>query len=126
VQKRDGSALSGVEITVLDHAEFGRTLSRADGAFDLAVNGGGVLTVNHKRTGYLPVQRQVNAPWQDYEMIDEVVMVPLDTAVTTIDFSTPMQVARASVVTRYSRAWVRTRRSSPWYDDLEWIVSVPA
>ena len=99
VKKRDGSALSGVEIEILDHAEFGRTLSRADGAFDLAVNGGGLLTVNYKRDGFLPVQRQVNAPWQDYEIVDDVVMVPLDTAVTTIDFSTPMQVARGSVVT---------------------------
>jgi hypothetical protein len=99
VKKRDGSPLSGVEITILDHAELGRTLSRVDGAFDLAVNGGGLLTVNYKREGFLPVQRQANAPWQDYEMVDDVVMIPLDTAVTTIDFSTPMQVARGSMVT---------------------------
>ena len=41
-------------------------MSRADGMFDLAVNGGGVLVVQHTRTGYLPAQRQVNVPWQDY------------------------------------------------------------
>lgn len=99
VMKRDGSPLSGVEITVLDHTEFGRTLSRVDGKFDFAVNGGGPLTVSYKRSGYLPLQRYVKPSWQDFEVLDDVVMIPLDTAVTTIDFSTPMQVARASVMT---------------------------
>ena len=99
VKKRDGSALPGVQITVLDHPELGQTLTRADGAFDLAVNGGGLVTIAYSKTGFLPVQRQVNAPWQDYTSVDEAVMIPLDTAVTTVDFSTPMQVARGSTVT---------------------------
>ena len=55
-----GRALSGVAISVLNHPEFGQTLSRADGMFDLAVNGGGMLTLNYIRTGYLPVKRQAN------------------------------------------------------------------
>ena len=37
----DGQPLAGVGITALGHPEFGRTQSRADGMFDLAVNGGG-------------------------------------------------------------------------------------
>ena len=66
VQTRDGAALAGVAITVVAHPEFGQTLSRADGAFDLAVNGGGLLTVNYQKAGFLPVQRQVSVPWQDF------------------------------------------------------------
>ena len=45
---------------VLNHPEFGQTLSRADGIFDLAVNGGGLLTVDYQKAGYLKVQRQVS------------------------------------------------------------------
>lgn len=77
------------------------TLSRADGEFDLAVNGGGLLTVNYTKSGYLPVQRPANALWQDYIVLDDVVMIPLDPQVTPIDLNaaTPIQVARGSAVT---------------------------
>ena len=47
-----GSALSGATVTVLNHPEFGQTLSRADGAYDLVVNGGGLLTLKYSAAGY--------------------------------------------------------------------------
>lgn len=51
VQTRDGdvlAALEGVTITILNHPEYGQTLSRSDGMFDLAVNGGGTMTINYQ------------------------------------------------------------------------------
>jgi len=64
------------------------------------VNGGGYLTLNYQRSGYLPAQRQVNAPWQDFVMMDNVVLVQLDSQVTTVNLAAPvMQVARGSVMT---------------------------
>lgn len=53
VLTRAGQPLPGVQITILNHPEFGQTLSRADGMFDMAVNGGGYLTVNYAKDGYL-------------------------------------------------------------------------
>ena len=44
VLDKTNAPLPGVIITVLNHPEFGQTLSRADGMFDMAVNGGGPLT----------------------------------------------------------------------------------
>jgi RHS repeat-associated protein len=100
VMTREGLPLSGVAVTILNHPEYGRTLTRDDGIFDLVVNGGGPLTVNYQKEGYLPAQRQVNAPWQDYVWAPDVVLVPLDTQVTTVDLSaSSMQVARGSVQT---------------------------
>jgi hypothetical protein len=99
MKKRDGSALGGVKITILDHPELGQTLSRGDGAFDIAVNGGGLLTVNYERSGYLPIQRQVDATIQRYEQLDDAVLIPLDTATTAVDFSDPIEVHRGSLVT---------------------------
>jgi len=100
VMSRDGAALSGVLVTVHDHPEYGATISRADGMFDLVVNGGGYLTVNYARDGYLPAQRQVDVPWQNWVWAPEVVLIPMDPKQTTIDLSQPgMQVARGSVVT---------------------------
>lgn len=97
VQTRDGGTLSGATITVVAHPEFGQTLSRDDGAFDLAVNGGGLLTVNYAKPGFLPVQRQTRTPWQDYVTLPDVVMTPLDPEVTPISLNSgSMQRARGS------------------------------
>lgn len=99
VLARDNQPLGGVTVRILGHPEFGQTLTRSDGMFDLAVNGGGALIVEYDKEGLLPVQRQVQAPWQAYAYVPDVVMIALDPLVTTIDLtaSTPIQVARGSL-----------------------------
>jgi RHS repeat-associated protein len=100
VETRDAAPIPGVKITILSHPEFGQTFTRADGAFDLVVNGGGQLTVNYQAAGFLPVQRAVVAPWQDYAWLPDVVMNPFDSAVTTIAVNAgTMQTARGNPVT---------------------------
>ncbi len=100
---RDGTGpLSGVTITILGHPEYGYTLTRADGQFDLAVSGGGKLTVDYTLAGYCPAQRTDDVPWQDFVVLPDLVMVAMDPAVTPIDVtarSTVFQVARGSLVT---------------------------
>lgn len=100
VLDRDGNNLTGVNISILSHPEFGSTMSRADGMFDMAVNGGGLLTVNYEKAGYLTAQRQVQTPWQDYVWLPDVVLIQVDTNVTTIDLSStiPIQAAQGSQV----------------------------
>ncbi|MBX3001211.1 MAG: hypothetical protein KF893_21995 [Caldilineaceae bacterium] len=99
VTSGDGAPLPGVRVTILGHPEFGQTLSRADGFFDIAVNGGGQLTVRYAMDGFLPVQRAVNAPWRDYAWLPEVILLPYDSAVTQIDLGAAgMQVAQGSEV----------------------------
>ncbi|MGX2029945.1 PKD domain-containing protein [Methylocaldum gracile] len=100
VRDKTNAPLPGVTVTVKDHPEFGQTLSRADGQFDLAVNGGGLLTLNYAKPGFLPAQRQLNAPWQDFAVSEDVVLIPLDPEVSTIDLADttqPFQVAQGSV-----------------------------
>lgn len=97
VLKKDNSPLSGVTITVLNHPELGQTLSRADGMFDMAVNGGGVLTFNYAKPGYLPAQRQIDAPWQDYAFLPDVVLIQPDPQVTTIDLTDTTQLMQVAV-----------------------------
>lgn len=100
VTDRGDNPLPGVRISVLGHPEFGQTHTRPDGMFDLAVNGGGVVTIDYRRDGLLPVQRKINVPWQDYAWLPDVVMIPLDPAVTAVrlDAATGTQVARGSTV----------------------------
>ena len=100
VRDRDGQPIPGVTITVLNHPEFGTTTTRIDGMLDMAVNGGGLLTVTYAKAGYLPVQRQVNVPWQDYAWLPDVVMIPQDTPGQPHrpDRRAPIQVAQGSPV----------------------------
>ncbi len=99
VMTRDGQPLSGVTITILNHPEYGQTLSRVDGMFDMAINGGGLMTVCYEKDGYLTAQRPVEVPWQDFAWLPDVALNPLDTQVTVIDFSEPIEVAQGSVIT---------------------------
>ncbi len=98
VLDRDGSPVPGVKVTVLAHGELGQTLSRPDGRFDLAVNGGGLLTVRYERAGYCSAHRSLGTPWREYVQVPDVVLVAMDLVVTAVDLGpgAPIQVARGS------------------------------
>src|SRR4051794_10823421 len=100
VRSRDGSPLPAVRVTIAGHPEFGQTLSRADGQFDLAVNGGGPLTVRYERTGYLSADRLIQTVWQDFVIADDVALINLDgnSTIITSGAATP-QVARGTTTT---------------------------
>jgi YD repeat-containing protein len=100
VLDKSNAPLSGVTMTILGHPEFGQTLSRADGMFDLAVNGGGLLTVVYTRGGYLPAQRQEAVPWQDFVVVEDTILIARDTQATVVDLTqSAVQVAQGSPVT---------------------------
>jgi RHS repeat-associated protein len=95
-----GAALTAAVITIRDHPEFGQTVSRANGVFDMAVNGGGTLVVEITKDGFLSAQRKVDIPWQGFGLVDDVALIALDPAVTSIAMdSAEMLVARGSPVT---------------------------
>ncbi len=96
----DGAALSGVQVAVFDRPELGQTLTRADGSFDLAVNGGQQLTICLQREGFLPVQRDLVVPIRDYRRLDDVALLPIDPLVTAVDLnaSQAVQAVRGSSV----------------------------
>lgn len=108
-KRRDNSPLPGVRVAVLSHPEFGYTFTRQDGVFDLAVNAA-FYTVDFQAIGYCPVQRQVEAPIQDFLTLPDVAMVPLDPVATTVRFGSeaPPQMAAGSPQT--DEAGTRTTR----------------
>jgi RHS repeat-associated protein len=94
-----GDPIPGVAVSVLNHPELGQTLSRPDGRFDLALNGGGPVVLQFAKSGLLPVQRQIQSRWQDYVAVPDIILMPLDPVVTpvTLGAGSPMQTARGSV-----------------------------
>ena len=99
IRGRDGAPIIGARVTIADHPELGYTLSRLDGGYDLAVNGGGSLIVRFTRDGLLPADRRIAVPPGEMVVAADVTMIALDPVVTTIDLRTAgaMQVARGSV-----------------------------
>jgi RHS repeat-associated protein len=100
VLDRANQPLSGVTVSVLGHPEYGQTLTRASGWFDLAVNGGGTVVLNFSKAGYLMAQRTVNVTWGNFAIAQPLVMITPDPVATPVTFgsTTPvMQVARSSV-----------------------------
>jgi len=82
-----GAPLSGVEISVLGHPDWGVTMSEDDGTWTMVVGGGAVLIVEFRLPGNVVVQRSIEPAWNDWRVIDDVVLTPLDSAVTSIDLT---------------------------------------
>jgi len=91
--------LPAVTISVLNHPEYGQTITRADGMFDMVVNGGEQLTIKYVCDGYLQSQRQVKVAWDGYTILPDVVLIEEDPNVTPIQMGVQqVQVARGSVI----------------------------
>jgi RHS repeat-associated protein len=56
----------------------------------MVVNGGGQLGVHIEHADFLPVDRQLDVPWQGYAFIEDRVLVHRDPNVTAIDTSAPL------------------------------------
>jgi len=98
---RDDQPLPGVKITISNHPEYGSTLSRADGTFDMVVNAGSALTVQYDKPDYLPAQRKATPKANDFTWLPNVVLINLDAKVTSIDLKSdlPIQIAQGTKIT---------------------------
>ncbi len=100
VLDRLGAPLSGVTASINNHPELGQTLTRTNGQYDLAVNGGGILHLNFAKNGYLSVQRTLNVPWQNYIEVSDVNMCATDTNAVSVDMGAAgWQAASGPIVT---------------------------
>jgi RHS repeat-associated protein len=95
----EGEPIEGASVVVLGHPEWGRTQSRADGEYDIVVNGGGRLTVRIEKDGYLRSQRHIRSGWRSFSKFPDVVLAHPSPAAKRIDLgslSSPT-IARGSV-----------------------------
>lgn len=94
-----GAPLPGVRVGIQGHPEFGHTLTRHDGMFDMVVNGGGWAVLSYDREDHLPAQRRVEVPRNDFAWLPDVIMLTLDPQVTSVLMdASEVQIARGSVV----------------------------
>jgi len=97
VMTRDGEPLAGTRVSVLGAADVGYAVTRVDGAFDYAVNGGGTIVLQYEHDGYFPARREVRTVWNAFLNAPAIAMIAADPAVTTIVAGAPAaQVARGT------------------------------
>jgi len=75
---------SGIEVSIKDHPEYKSVTTDANGAYALAVDGGGELVVRLTEKDHLPAERMASTYWHKYTVLDDVALVALDLAVTEV------------------------------------------
>ncbi len=70
--------LGDITVSILNHPEYGTTQTRADGWFDMAVNGGTTYVVelsDHVNSpAYLTVQRRAETRWLDWSVLPDIAL----------------------------------------------------
>ncbi|XP_043256177.1 teneurin-a isoform X2 [Colletes gigas] len=74
VVTEQGIGIVGLRVSVDRDSRFGFTLTRADGWFDVLVNGGGAVTLQFQRSPFKPHTRTVFVPWNQIVVLPPVVM----------------------------------------------------
>ena len=87
VVDRSGAPLAGVRVAVPGQPQIGTTLTRADGAYDLIVNGGGGIVLRFAASGHPVAERRTDVPWGGSRVLDEIRLVSFDSASTAVDLA---------------------------------------
>ncbi|XP_043918466.1 teneurin-3 isoform X3 [Protopterus annectens] len=83
----DGTPLIGVNVTFLHYPEYGYTITRQDGMFDLVANAGASLTLVFERAPFLTQYHTVWIPWNVFYVTDTLVMKREENDIPSCDLS---------------------------------------
>ncbi|NXX27520.1 TEN1 protein, partial [Nicator chloris] len=83
----DGTPLVGVNVSFLQHHEYGFTISRQDGSFDLVAVGGISVTLVFDRSPFISEKRTLWLPWNRFIIVDKVVMQRTESDTPSCDIS---------------------------------------
>ncbi|MCP4255780.1 MAG: hypothetical protein GY775_20735, partial [Candidatus Scalindua sp.] len=75
-----------IVVSIHGHPEYGTVQTDSVGVFSIPVEGGGTLTLEYKKDGFITSHRQVYVPWKDIAVADTITMILEDNASTTIVF----------------------------------------
>ncbi|XP_030066133.1 teneurin-1 [Microcaecilia unicolor] len=101
----DGTLLVGVNVSFLNHNNFGYTISRQDGSFDLVAIGGISVTLLFERSPFITEKRTLWLPWNRFIVVDKVVMQRAELEHPSCDISnfvTPNPIVLSSPLTAFA------------------------
>ncbi|XP_006862906.1 PREDICTED: teneurin-1 isoform X3 [Chrysochloris asiatica] len=83
----DGTPLVGVNVSFLHHSDYGFTISRQDGSFDLVAVGGISVILTFDRSPFLTEKRILWLPWNQFIVVEKVTMQRVVSDPPTCDMS---------------------------------------
>lgn len=84
VKTAAGNPMSNVVVKVADNSNYGETLTRSDGRFDLIVNGGATYTLRFTKAGHFGVDRRIYVGWEQTAALEDVVLLTPDPKATSV------------------------------------------
>ncbi|MCP4349425.1 MAG: hypothetical protein GY795_28425, partial [Desulfobacterales bacterium] len=76
--------LSGINVTILGHPEYGTAITDIEGRYSIPVEGGNTITVSYTQDAYLSAQRQVYVSVNDVAIAEIVQLLQEDPLSTDI------------------------------------------
>uniref|UniRef100_A0A8C2HQ84 Teneurin-2 n=1 Tax=Cyprinus carpio TaxID=7962 RepID=A0A8C2HQ84_CYPCA len=83
----DGTPLVGVNVSFVKYPQYGYTLTRQDGTFDLIANGGASFTLRFERAPFLSQERTVWLPWNIFYAMDTLMLKTEENTIPSCDLS---------------------------------------
>ncbi|XP_062905513.1 teneurin-3 isoform X7 [Mobula hypostoma] len=83
----DGTPLIGVNVSFLHYPQYGYTITRQDGMFDLMANGGASLTLCFERVPFITRHHTVWIPWNVFYVMDTMIMKKEENEIPSCDLS---------------------------------------
>ncbi|XP_077334858.1 teneurin-1 isoform X5 [Lithobates pipiens] len=101
----DGTPLVGVNVSFAHHNDYGYTISRQDGSFDLVTIGGISITLLFERSPFVTVKRTLWLPWNKFVVVDKVEMQRTEMEPLLCDMSSfinPNPIVLSSPLTKFA------------------------
>uniref|UniRef100_A0A8C9T954 Teneurin transmembrane protein 1 n=1 Tax=Scleropages formosus TaxID=113540 RepID=A0A8C9T954_SCLFO len=124
----DGAPLVGVNVSFQHHPEFGFTISRHDGSFDLVADGGSSITLLFQRAPFVTKRRTVWLPWNKFVVLDTVVMGSEEVLQPACDIKgliSPNPIVLPSPLTRFAGACKERGPAIPELQAIQEEIAIP-
>ena len=122
-----GEGIIGVRVSVdrtRGASNYGFTLTRPGGWFDMLVNGGGGVTLQFQRSPFRPLTRTLSVPWNRIQVIEPIVMASAGSSSSGggIVWEEEEESSAAAVAVRFSAPCLTHHNQLPSPSILEYSV----
>ncbi|KAM5146383.1 teneurin-1 isoform 2-T2 [Mantella aurantiaca] len=125
----DGTPLVGVNVSFAHHNDYGYTISRQDGSFDLVTIGGISITLLFERSPFVTLKRTLWLPWNRFVVVDKVVMQRSEMVSPVCDMSSfinPNPIVLSSPLTKFAGSCAQRGSVIPELQVVQEEIPVPS
>ncbi|XP_055726034.1 teneurin-1 isoform X2 [Salvelinus fontinalis] len=124
----DGTPLVGVNISFQQYPEFGFSVSRQDGSFDLVAAGGISVSLIFQRAPFLMQKRTVWLPWNQFVVVEKVTMARVESRPPVCDLKnlvSPYPIVLPSPLTRFASTCEERGPAIPELQAVQEEITIP-